>query len=125
MPTHYTIAFAALAGFALGAAAVQAQSRPPVIYVAEIDVTDEAGYLKDFTPKATANVQGAGGRFIVQGGKATALMGDPPKSRIIIQQWDSMEQLQKSLNSPERKALEAIRAKYAKVRAFAVEGTGK
>jgi uncharacterized protein (DUF1330 family) len=48
-------------------------------------------------------------------------VGEPPK-RIVIQQWESLDQLQKWFNSPEQTELRAIQAKYAKVRAFAVEG---
>ena len=43
MKTHYTVALAMVAGFGLGAVAVQglhAQAKAPVYYVAQIDVTD-------------------------------------------------------------------------------------
>jgi uncharacterized protein (DUF1330 family) len=36
--------------------------------------------------------------------------------------WESLDQLQKWFNSPEQTELRAIQTKYAKVRAFAVEG---
>jgi hypothetical protein len=47
MKTHYTVAFAMLAGFGLGAVAVQglhAQAKPPVYSVAEVDIVDQAAY---------------------------------------------------------------------------------
>ena len=43
MKPHYIVTLAMLAGVALGAIAVQtlhAQTKPPVYYVAEVDVTD-------------------------------------------------------------------------------------
>jgi hypothetical protein len=46
MRMHYTMALAMLAGFGLGAIAVQglhAQTKPPIYYVAEVDVTDIDG----------------------------------------------------------------------------------
>jgi hypothetical protein len=48
----------AIAIGALGAVTVQAlhaQTNPPVYYVAEVDVTDLEGYLKEYAPKAAAS----------------------------------------------------------------------
>jgi uncharacterized protein (DUF1330 family) len=100
---------------------LHAQTKPPVFYVAEVEVTDQAGYMKEFVAKAQGVVASSGGRFIVQSGKTIPLVGEPPK-RIVIQQWESLDQLQKWFNSPEQTELRAIQTKYAKVRAFAVEG---
>jgi hypothetical protein len=58
MKPHYILTIAMLAGVALGAIGVQAlhaQTKPPVYYVAEVDVTDLDGYLKDYAPKAAAS----------------------------------------------------------------------
>ena len=55
MKTRHAVALSLLAGAALGAAAVQglhAQAKPPIYYVAEIDVTDLEGWTKDYGPKA-------------------------------------------------------------------------
>jgi uncharacterized protein (DUF1330 family) len=109
----------------LGAVAVQtlhAQTKAPVFYVGEVDVTDEAGYQKEFVPKATATIQSGGGHFLARGGKTTTLVGDPVKNRVVIQQWDSMEQLRKWFDAPEQVKLREVQAKYSKVRAYAVEG---
>ena len=124
MRTQYGIGLSLIASFVLGGIAVHslhAQTKPPVFYVAEVDVTDQAGYMKEFVPKAQSVVASSGGRFLVQGGMATPLVGEPPK-RIVIQQWESLDQLQKWFNSPEQTGLRAIQTKYAKVRSFAVEG---
>ena len=64
MKTRYVIALSLLAGTALGAAAVQglhAQAKPPVYYVAEIDVTDLDGWTKEYAPKAQALIKEMGG----------------------------------------------------------------
>jgi hypothetical protein len=58
MKPHYILTIAMLAGVALGAIGVQAvhaQTKPPVYYVAEVDVTDLDGYLKEYAPKAAAS----------------------------------------------------------------------
>src|SRR5262245_12180942 len=120
MRTQYGIGLSLIASFVLGGIAVHslhAQTKPPVLYVAEIDVTDQAGYLKEYVPKADSVVASSGGRFLAQGGKTTSLIGDPPK-RIVIMQWESLDQLQKWFNSTEQIGLRAIQAKYAKVSSF-------
>ena len=71
MKTQYTVALAMFAGFGLGAVAVQglhAQAKPPVYYVAEIDVTNPDAYGKEYAPKAQAIIKAAGGRFLAIGG---------------------------------------------------------
>jgi uncharacterized protein (DUF1330 family) len=128
MKTHHMVALGALAGFALGSVAVQtlhAQAKPPVYYVAQIEVADQAGYEREFFPQSVAAVQAKGGRFLVQGGKVTSLAGNPPPSRIVVQQWDSMEALTSWFNSDEQKKLRDIQAKYAKAQSFAVEGVAQ
>jgi uncharacterized protein (DUF1330 family) len=124
MKTHYIVAWAIFAGFGLGAIAVQglhAQANPPVYSVAEIDILDQAAYAT-YVPTAQAAIKAAGGRFLVAGGKITAVDGEPPKSRVVIQQWDSVEKYQAYRNSAAFKDLLPIREKVAKFRTFVVEG---
>ena len=71
MKTHYTLTLAMLAGFGLGAVAVQglhAQTKPPVYQVVEIDLLDREAYVKDYVPKAQAAIKAAGGKFLAAGG---------------------------------------------------------
>src|ERR1700680_4417837 len=66
-----TPGLAMLAGVAIGAFAVQglhAQAKPPVYYVAEIDVTNPDAYAKEYAPKAQAIIKAAGGRQLAIGG---------------------------------------------------------
>jgi uncharacterized protein (DUF1330 family) len=124
MKTHLTVTWAMLAGFGLGAVAVQAlhaQAKPPVYQVVEIDVSNMDAYLKDYAPKAQAAIKAAGGKFLAAG-KATTIEGEPPKSRVVIQQWDSLEQAQAYRNSAAFKEISPIREKLAKFRSFVVEG---
>ena len=131
MKTHYTVTLAMVAGFGLGAVAVQglhAQAKAPVYYVAQIDVTDPDAYAKEYAPKAQALIKASGGRFVAIGGaagagagKVTAFDGEAPK-RTTVQVWDSMEQYQAYRNSPAFKEARQIGEKYAKFRTFAVEG---
>jgi uncharacterized protein (DUF1330 family) len=125
MKTHYTVTLAMLTGFGLGAVAVQglhAQAKPPVYQVTEIDILDQEAYLKDYVPKSRAAIQAAGGKLLAAGGKTTAIEGEPPKSRVVIQQWDSLEKIQAYRNSAAFKDLLPLREKLAKIRSFVVEG---
>ena len=63
-------------GLALGATAVHAlnaQARPPVYYVAEVDVTDPEPYIKEFVPKAATSPEVYGGRTLPPAAKSPQL----------------------------------------------------
>jgi uncharacterized protein (DUF1330 family) len=131
MKTQYVVALAMLAGFGLGAVAIQglhAQAKPPVYYISEIDVSNPDAYGKEYAPKAQAMIKAAGGRFVAIGGtggvgagKVTAFDGELPK-RVTVQVWDSMEKIQAWRADPAYMALRKIGDKYAKYHSYAVEG---
>jgi len=130
MRSNYKIAVAVTAGVAIGALAVQglhAQAKPPVYFVAEIDVTNPDAYAKEYAPKAQAIIKAAGGRFLAIGGSAattgtvTAFDGDAPK-RVVVQVWDSMEKIRAWRANPEYVEIRKVGEKYAKFRSFAVDG---
>jgi uncharacterized protein (DUF1330 family) len=125
MKQKISVGLAMLAGIAIGAVAVQglhAQAKPPVYTVSEIQISNNDGYIKEFVPIATASIKAAGGKPIA-GGPGTSLEGAPPATRITIQSWDSLQQAQAWRNGAEYKKAREIGDKYAKFRAFAVEGT--
>jgi uncharacterized protein (DUF1330 family) len=125
MKTRYTVALSMLAGIGLGAVAVQgihAQARPPVYYIAEIEVTNLDGYLKEYVPRDQANIKAFGGRILAAGTKVATIEGDPPKSRVAVLAWDSIEKIQTWRDSAQAKEIRAVGHKYAKFRAFTVEG---
>lgn len=102
MRTWYVVALAVVVGFGLGAVVVQglhAQVKPSVYYIGEIDVTNPDAYVKEYAPRAQATVKAAGGRILALGGKVTAIEGQPPKSRVTVQVWNSMENMQAWRNS--------------------------
>jgi uncharacterized protein (DUF1330 family) len=124
MKTHYTVMASMLAGIAIGTVAVQslhAQAKPPVYFIAENDVTDPEGYKTEYLPPAQASIKAHGGRYLAAG-TAIAFAGEPPKSRVVIHVWDSMEQLQAWFNSPDYRAARKIGEKYAKFRNYAIQG---
>jgi len=125
MKTPYAVAVAVAAGFGLGAIAVHglhAQAKPPIYYIAEIEVTNLDAYTREYAPKAQAIIRAAGGRFLAAGQNVTSIEGDRPKPRVAITVWDSMEKIQAWRNSAEFKENRKLGDQYAKFRAFTVEG---
>ena len=72
---------------------LHAQAKSPVYYIGEIDVTNADAYAKEYQPGAGATIKAAGGRYLAAG-KAVPIEGAPPKSRVVLLAWDSMEALQ-------------------------------
>ena len=123
MNGRYTIAFAMVGSFALGAVAVQtlhAQAKPPAFSIAEITVTDQDGYLKEFAPSAVKAIQEAGGKALARG-KGFSLEGAPAAGRVVVLQFESMDKLLAFENSPTN-LRKTTGTKYATFRVIGVEG---
>ena len=73
-------------------------------------------------PKAQALIKESGGRVLAAGQNVTSLERDPPKTRVAVQVWDSMDQIKAWRSSAKFKELQSLREKFGKVRAFTVEG---
>ena len=126
MKTIHVVAMSMVASFALGALAVQglhAQAKPPAFNIAEITVTNDEGYTKEYVPPILKSIQDSGGKFIVRGGKTLSVFGAPPAPRITVIQFESLDKAQAWINSPAYKVAQAIGDKYATFRVYQVEGT--
>lgn len=124
MKARYTVVLSLFAGAVLGAGAIQslhAQAKPPVYYVAEIDVKDPEAYGKEYAPKAQAMIKAAGGRFLAADPHPIAFEGEQ-KSRVVIQVWDSLEKIKAWQEMPEWKELHTVGQKYATFKEFAAQG---
>jgi uncharacterized protein (DUF1330 family) len=125
MKTHHTVALAVIAGFGLGAITIHglhAQAKPPVYIVSEIDVTNVDAYTKEYVPLARAAIKTSGGKLLGASQKVTSLEGAPQNSRVTINVFDSLEKAQASRNAADYKAARVVGDKYAKFRAYVVEG---
>ena len=125
MKSYYKVAIALVAGAAIGAAAVQglhAQAKPLGYVVAEIDVTNQEAFLKEFTPLAVKALADSGNKALARGGKVVAIEGTPPKSRIVINSFPSLDAAVAAYNSPAYKEARKIGNKYGTFRLYAVEG---
>ena len=128
MKTRYVAALSVAAGIAIGAAAVQtlhAQAKPPGFIIAEIDVSNQEAYAKEFLPLASKALGAGGVKFLARGGKTMAIDGEPPKGRVIIGQYESIEKAYATYTSPAYKDARKIGDKYAKFRIYALEGVAQ
>ena len=124
MKTAYLTALALLAGAGIGVSGVQtlqAQKRPLAYVVADNQVTDQDNYMKEVAPIAEKAIHAAGGRFLARG-EPISLYGEPPMGRLIIIQFENMDQLRKWWNDPEWQAAHKKGEQYAKFRDLAIEG---
>ena len=125
MKTCYTVALAALTGVGIGGLAVQgihAQAKPLVYHIAELDVTNEDLYNKDWAPKADATVKAAGGVYLARGTNIERLEGPAPK-RVLITKWANIDKLTAWRESEAYMRTLPILDKAVKsVRSYAVEG---
>jgi uncharacterized protein (DUF1330 family) len=125
MKTHCTVALSILAGAAVGAVAVQAlhaQAKPPAYVIAEIDVANVEPFDREYVPPAAKAVVDGGGKYVVRGGATVTFYGEPPKPRLAVMVFESMEKAQAAFNSPAYKEAKKVGDKYAKFRVYAVEG---
>lgn len=125
MKSKAKVAAAVAGSFVLGvgvSSVLYAQAKPPAYIVAEIDVKDQDGYTKDFTPKAQSLIKDAGGKYLAGGyNKAVSLIGAPPPNRVVLLQFADMDAVKAFF--AKQKQLEAdVGSKYASFRAIAIEG---
>jgi uncharacterized protein (DUF1330 family) len=125
MKTYYTVAVSMLAGFGLGALAIQtlhAQAKPPVYVVTEIDVTNVDAYNKEYVPVVRPVIAKSGGKLIAVSQNPTSVEGAPQKSRVAINMFESLEKATAWREGADYKEARKIGDKYAKFRAYVVEG---
>lgn len=128
MKSVFLIAFALLTGIAIGAFSIQglsAQTKPPAYVVSEIEITNLDAYQKEFAPLAQDSIRAAGGHLLAAGQNIVAFEGAPAKTRVSIIQFDSLEASRNWRTTALYKKAREVGDKYAKFRAFAVEGLPK
>ncbi len=125
MHVYYAVVIAAVAGIALGAVVtgVMANTTPKAYIITEVDVTgDMEVFLRDYAAHVQATVDPFGGRYLVRGGKTISVEGDPPKGRIVISEFDSIEKARAWRESPAYKKICVVRERETKSRQYIVEG---
>jgi uncharacterized protein (DUF1330 family) len=125
MKKYVPVAFALLAGIAIGGLTVQglhAQAKPKAYTITELQTLD-ATAAADVAARIQAAQQNAGGRnFRTGGGKVVGMEGSPPPQRVAITEWDNLEMAEAFFKSKAWTDLGPDRDKALKVvRRYAVE----
>jgi len=89
--------------------------------IAEIDVTDPAGY-EEYRRLGPPTVAAYGGKFVVRGGKMEILEGSWSPKRIVILQFESVERAKEWWSSKEYGSAKQVRHKTAITNMIVVEG---
>ena len=90
--------------------------------IAEAKVHDAAAY-EGYKPLSLAAVEQYGGRFIVRGGASEILEGKwTPPQRMIIVEFDSVEQAKRFYHSPEYQAARKMRENAAEMNMLVISG---
>lgn len=127
MRSRLALTLAMLAGFALGAVAVQsvhAQRSGPGAY-AIIDITEVTSPqgLNEALAKLPASVAAFGGKFVTRTENILGFDGVPPL-RFFIIAFDTMEKAQSWNNSPAQTAINQARTQATSSSSFAVGAEG-
>ena len=88
----------------------------------EIDVTNVDAYTKEYVPVVRPILAKSGGKLVAVSQSPTSLEGAPQKSRVAINVYDSLEKAKASREAADYKEARKIGDKYAKFRAYVVEG---
>jgi uncharacterized protein (DUF1330 family) len=131
MKLNYPMMWSVLAGFAVGAASLQAlhaqQARTaPAYVIAEVAPrpareADPAAMAR-YNAEAPKTIAAFNGRYLVISNKARAVEGDPPKGTLVVLAFDSLEQARGWYNSPAYKAIRPFRQNSTLTRMLIVEG---
>jgi len=89
--------------------------------IARVTVTDPEKY-QDYTAVTPGLIAKYGGRFIVRGGETATLEGPEETNRIVVVEFDSIEQAKAMYESAEYQAAIKLRAGAATAQFIAVAG---
>lgn len=89
--------------------------------VVDMDVKDPVGY-EEYKKLAAPTIPQYGGRYVVRGGKWEKLEGDWEPKRLVILEFESVEQAKRWYNSEEYKKARQARAETAVANIVVVEG---
>ena len=89
--------------------------------IVDIDVHDPVGY-EEYKKLAPAIIESFGGKYLARGGRTETLEGDWSPSRLVILQFESVEQAQKWINSPEYSEARKKRLQTTNSKMVVIEG---
>jgi uncharacterized protein (DUF1330 family) len=93
----------------------------PAYFVAEVEVTNPAGY-ESYRAAVPATIAQYGGRYLARGGNSELLEGGPEPKRVVILEFADTVAIKRWYNSPEYQKILPGRLTNSTGRAFIVEG---
>jgi uncharacterized protein (DUF1330 family) len=93
----------------------------PVYLIIDVAVTDPELYA-EYVEQVPAVVERYGGRYLARGGDVVPLTADWRPQRIILIEFDSIDQVRDCFTSPEYLALAPLREESTTSRAIIIEG---
>jgi uncharacterized protein (DUF1330 family) len=93
----------------------------PAYVIVETDVHDELQYER-YKAAAPGAIAAGGGHYLARGGDLAVLEGDWTPKRVVLLEFDDLEQARRWYESPQYQAAKRLRAGAATLRMLAVEG---
>ncbi len=93
----------------------------PAYVIAEVDVKDAEAY-KLYADKAPGVTRPAGGRYLARAGKVECLEGTPPKSRVVVIEFETMQAARDFYYGKAYQQIIPLRQAASEGRLFLVEG---
>ena len=91
------------------------------LVIVDIEVTDPVRY-EDYKRLASASIAAHGGRYLVRGGRSEVLDGTWTPRRLVVLEFDSVEQAKAWRESPEYAEAKQVRESCARSNMVVVEG---
>lgn len=85
------------------------------------EISDEAAFA-EFRQKVGATVAAHGGRYLVRGGATEVIDGDWAPDRLVVIEFDSVDQAKAWLNSDDFLAIKELRVSSASASVVVAEG---
>lgn len=89
--------------------------------IVDIEVTDAGGYAA-YRQRSGATIAAFGGKFLVRGGATETLEGTWQPQRLVVLEFESVEQAKAWWSSEEYRAVRDIRWKTARTQLLVAEG---
>ena len=93
----------------------------PAYVILDINITDPEHY-ENYKKLAPPAIETYGGRYLARGGSAENLEGDWQPNRVVMLEFDSVDQAKKWINSEEYREARAMRYQSAISQSIVVEG---
>jgi uncharacterized protein (DUF1330 family) len=93
------------------------------LMIVDIEVLDPVPY-EDYKRLASAAIAAYGGRYLVRGGRSEVLDGDWTPRRLVVLEFESVEQAKAWRSSPEYAEAKKVRDRCARANMVVVEGVG-